>query len=315
LDQSSFDSWAATRRAPPGLWLERPNSLLPFLRRQIWRPVRRHAFNALTWLIGEYRNGIDQALDVREYGLLLPVPGLDPNLDGFTILHLSDLHLGQFPGLTEAIEHAVKDLQPDVCVLTGDYAPTYKTRPDHVLAALRPILERIDSRHGFYATLGNYDSPELAAALQHDGKCRLLINEHAAIRHHSALVHLTGTDDPYLQDNGPILEALAAPREGFGESFRIALVHTPDLAGEAAAAGYDLYLCGHTHGGQICRPSGRPILKNCKKRPDLASGLWREGGMWGYTSRGAGVSGIPRRHYCPPEVTMIRLVAGAPLAA
>ncbi len=233
-------------------------------------------------------------------------PGLDPRLDGFSILHLSDLHLGFLDGIQQAIERAVHGVQADLCVLTGDYAPRYDKHTAAAVDGVRGILDGVETRYGAFATLGNYNSPPLARALRDGGFCRLLINGHAEIAVNGVQVSITGTDDPYDQDHRSIAAALTTPPEGF----RIALVHTPDMAAEAAAAGHDLYLCGHTHGGQICWPGGHPIITNCKRRPDLASGLWREGEMWGYTSRGAGVSSIGRRHNCPPEVTLIRLVAG-----
>jgi predicted MPP superfamily phosphohydrolase len=309
LDSSNFDEWAKNRRPPPGLALEGSKSLWPYIRRNMLRPVKRHGVNTLLWLIGEYRKGIEDALDVRLYELLLPVPGLDPRLDGLSILHITDLHLGVLDGIEEAVTAAVTGVEADLCVLTGDYAPRYGQRTERVAKGVQRILAGATAKHGVYATLGNYDSANLARQLMEGGICNLLVNRQVRLEVNGVAVEITGTDDPYDQDHGPILAALAEP----GEGFRIALVHTPDMAAEAAAGGFDLYLCGHTHGGQICLPGGKPVITNCKRRSDLATGLWREGGMWGYTSRGAGVSSIGRRHNCPPEVTLIRLVAGGPV--
>jgi hypothetical protein len=311
LDSSTFDAWAAQRRLPPGLKLERGGSLWPFLRRHGLRPLKRYGVNAALWLVGEYQRGIDEARDVQLGELLLPVPGLDPRLDGFSILHITDLHLGVLDGIEEAAARAVDGVSADLCMLTGDYAPRYGRRTAEVAAGMERILAGVETRYGVFATLGNYDSADLARAMMDGGWCRLLVNARADLVVNGAPVAITGTDDPFLQEEAPIRAALSDP----GEGFRIALVHTPDMAAEAAAGGFDLYLCGHTHGGQICLPGGNPIATNCKRRRDLASGLWREGGMWGYTSRGAGVSSIARRHNCPAEVTLIRLVAGRSLRA
>jgi hypothetical protein len=90
----------------------------------------------------------------------------------------------------------------------------------------------------------------------------------------------------------------------------LALVHSPEFAAEAAEAGYSLYLCGHTHGGQVAPPGGRPILTPLSRNHRLARGLWQHGGMTGYTSRGAGVSGVPLRYYSPAEVTVVTLTRG-----
>jgi hypothetical protein len=89
--------------------------------------------------------------------------------------------------------------------------------------------------------------------------------------------------------------------------FRIALVHSAEVADYAHEAGYALYLCGHTHGGQICLPGGRPLVTHLKRCRHAARGLWREGSMAGYTSCGLGVSGPPIRFNCRGEAALITL--------
>ncbi|MGE5504702.1 MAG: metallophosphoesterase, partial [Actinomycetota bacterium] len=103
-----------------------------------------------------------------------------------------------------------------------------------------------------------------------------------------------------------------APAQG---RFGIALVHSPELAPEAAAAGHRLYLCGHTHGGQISLPGGIPVLTHDQRRHGqvprrLARGRWSHGAMTGITSTGAGASGIPLRFATPPEMLRITLRRG-----
>ena len=88
---------------------------------------------------------------------------------------------------------------------------------------------------------------------------------------------------------------------------KIALVHSPEVAHLAAPAGYALYLCGHTHAGQICLPGGQPIITNSALRWRHARGLWRRGDMLGYTSPGAGTSGLPVRYFTRGEVTVLTL--------
>ena len=80
----------------------------------------------------------------------------------------------------------------------------------------------------------------------------------------------------------------------------------------AAAAGCALYLCGHTHGGQICLPGGRPILTHLTRCRHLASGRWQCGAMTGYTNRGIGVSGPPLRFNCSGEAAVITLRRSTP---
>jgi predicted MPP superfamily phosphohydrolase len=304
LDDDKFADWVVARRLPPGL-LPGRSTVIARWKRHYWRPVRKLLFEAVMWGMGQYQTGIDQALDVRLAPLLVPVPDLDPTLDGLTILHLSDLHLDSLAGIREAIQDAVRGVAPDLCLLTGDYAAHYRRNSAAVVEGLKQILEGVKPKHGVYLSLGNYDSVHLAKAIRAETEWRLLINESVRLSHGGAVITLLGLDDPFEQAHEPMVRALT----GGGQGFRIVLSHTPDLAAAAAAAGHDLYLCGHTHGGQICLPNGRPMIVNTA-RPDLACGLWREGNMWGYTTRGAGVSGIPRRHNCPPEVALLTLVAG-----
>jgi len=111
-------------------------------------------------------------------------------------------------------------------------------------------------------------------------------------------------DDPYDFRCDDLPAALdAVPPEGF----KILLAHTPDLYREAAAAGVHLYLCGHTHGGQIRFPLLGALFHHAQAPRALIMGAWRHGPMYGYTSPGAGCSSLPVRFNCPPEITMIEL--------
>jgi predicted MPP superfamily phosphohydrolase len=87
----------------------------------------------------------------------------------------------------------------------------------------------------------------------------------------------------------------------------ILLSHTPELYRQAAHAGFDFFLCGHTHGGQICLPGGVPVILEAKIPRRLGSGAWSHGPMQGYTSRGAGTSVVDVRFNCPGEITLHRL--------
>ena len=87
----------------------------------------------------------------------------------------------------------------------------------------------------------------------------------------------------------------------------ILLSHTPEIYRQAAHAGFDLLLAGHTHGGQICLPGAIPITLDSALPRRLGSGAWRHAGMAGYTSVGAGSSIVAVRFNCPPEITLHRL--------
>jgi len=113
-----------------------------------------------------------------------------------------------------------------------------------------------------------------------------LVNRSTTLTRGGETVQVTGLDDVHSFYSPAARIALEQPHEGF----RIALVHSAEMADHAAAAGYALYLCGHTHGGQICLPSGRPVFSQLVRCRHGAAGGWRQGKMVGYTSSGIGVS-------------------------
>ncbi len=94
------------------------------------------------------------------------------------------------------------------------------------------------------------------------------------------------------------------------EGCSLVLAHTPEVADLAAGAGHDLYLCGHTHWGQVCLPGGTPIITALYANRRLAQGVWRQGAMLGYTHAGCGVSRIPVRFFTRGEVVMLTLGRG-----
>jgi predicted MPP superfamily phosphohydrolase len=70
----------------------------------------------------------------------------------------------------------------------------------------------------------------------------------------------------------------------------------------------DLFLCGHTHGGQVCLPGGRALLTHDKLPKHICKGIFRAGNTWMAISRGFGFAGMPARVFCPSEVIEITTV-------
>jgi len=114
---------------------------------------------------------------------------------------------------------------------------------------------------------------------------------------------VTGVDDVHYYYTDMALEALEATPDGF----KVALVHSPEIYDLAEEHGYALYLAGHTHGGQITLPNGRPIITHLNSGKHLAAGLWQHKTMTGYTSNGVGVSGLPVRYNTRGEISLITL--------
>jgi predicted MPP superfamily phosphohydrolase len=91
------------------------------------------------------------------------------------------------------------------------------------------------------------------------------------------------------------------------DEFSILISHTPEIYRQAAHAGFNLMLSGHTHGGQICLPGGIPVTLEAVLPRHMGSGPWKYHEMIGYTSVGAGSSVVPVRFNCPPEITLHHL--------
>jgi predicted MPP superfamily phosphohydrolase len=137
---------------------------------------------------------------------------------------------------------------------------------------------------------------------------RILMNDAAPIERDNGVIWIVGLDDVHFYG----AHDLYKPLSGIPDSqVKILLVHSPEIIPDAADAGIAYYLCGHTHGGQICLPGKRPIWFNASCSQKYAAGPWRYQNMQGYTSQGTGSSSLAVRFHCPPEVTIHTLVRRA----
>lgn len=224
---------------------------------------------------------------------------------GYTFLHLTDPHADFISGYDRIICESIKNLHYDACVMTGDYRAKISGSIKNTLEAMENIISTIRAKDGIFATLGNHDTYRMAVPLESMG-LTVLANESIYINRDNNRIQITGIDDPYYYYTDHSLTAL----EETADEFKIALVHTPSLYDIAAENGYRLYLCGHTHGGQICLPGGHPIILHLKHGRKYYRGLWRYREMTGYTSQGCCTIGIPIRFNTVSEVTLITLLKG-----
>jgi hypothetical protein len=134
----------------------------------------------------------------------------------------------------------------------------------------------------------------------------MLVNESVEVERGGERVQVIGTDDVHYYFSDQAVHAL----EQAGPSFSIALVHSPEIYELAAQTGVDLYLCGHCHGGQVCLPGGRAILKHLSRGRRLYKGIWTHRDMLGVTSCGVGTSGIPVRFNTRGEILALTLRRG-----
>jgi len=273
-------------------------------RRRHWGDFKRSIaiFGVLLRLIGLRERGERNARNIWLRELDLPLAMLPREFDGYRMLQITDPHFDGLPQFDDAIVGLVRGLAVDLLVLTGDYRWRVHGEYRQVLPSLRKIVEAVTARDGILATLGNHDTVAMVEPCEQLG-LRVLANETVTIRRGDAAIHVTGLDDVHYF----YTEAAAAALMEAPPGCRIALVHSPEVAHLAARAGYALYLCGHTHAGQICLPGGQPILTNSVLHWRHVRGQWRRGDMIGYTSAGAGTSGLPVRFFSRGEVTLLTL--------
>ncbi|MFN2137912.1 MAG: metallophosphoesterase [Candidatus Promineifilaceae bacterium] len=259
--------------------------------------------NAGLRLGGLDKIGLKNVLDIQVVENVVYIPGLPRAFNGFTILQISDLHIDIAPGLAEAVIERIAHLEYDMGAITGDYRWRTNGTHDDALAELGKIIPYL--KQPTYAILGNHDFLEFVPPAEEMG-LPFLLNETVRFTRDGEHIFVSGVDDPHFYETDNLQKA--------GDSIppkavSILLAHSPEIYRQAAAAGYDLVLCGHTHAGQICLPGRRPLLNNANCPREMIYGPWRFYHTQGYTSSGTGSSGIPVRFFCPPEVTMHRLFA------
>ena len=237
----------------------------------------------------------------------VPVAGLPQALDGFRIVQISDIHVGptiKKPYL-DGIVDAVNALQADVVAITGDLV-------DGTVAELAPHvapLARLRSREGSFFVTGNHEyyagaGPWLQE-LQRLG-VRVLLNQHVLVERAGATLVLAGVADwgahhfDPSHRSDPVAALHGAPAHA---ALRVLLAHQPRSAAAAAAAGFDLQLSGHTHGGQFL-----PWNLFVRFQQPFTAGLHSLGKLRVYVSRGTGYWGPPKRLGAPSEITLLRLV-------
>jgi uncharacterized protein len=246
--------------------------------------------------------GLRNALDLKLNEFEVSLPGLPQAFDGYRILHVSDTHLDILPPIAEVAERLLDGVEVDLLALTGDVHGLVRHPISLSVDPLARALGGVRVRDRRLAVLGNHDPVEMPEALQRLG-FETLINRSVTLTRNGETVHVTGLDDVHNFYTPEARAALDAATDGF----RIALIHSAEMADHAAAAGYALYLCGHTHGGQICLPGGRLVFTQLVRCRHAASGLWREGNMVGYTTSGLGVSPPTVRFNTRGEAALITL--------
>ena len=258
------------------------------------------------------------------------VPVLPPESDEVRVLHLSDVHITPDQRRKHDFIAGLRALRPDLVINTGDNLGSPHGVPA-MLSALQPLLSLkgafVLGSNDYYAPRpknpfkyffpghkrvhGESNPwPELARGMAAGGWADLT-NRRTTLDVAGLRVELAGVDDPHLRrDDVAVADAPTDP----ASDLRIAIVHAPEprVLDRFTANGYDLLLCGHTHGGQLRVPGFGAIVTNCGIDRARARGLSRYDRAWLHVSPGLGTSPYaPVRFACRPEATLLRLVPAA----
>lgn len=255
-------------------------------------------------LTGLYRRARKNAEMVKVYHNIVRSPKIPESFDGFTLLHISDMHVDMNEGAMRHLATLLAGLSYDICVLTGDFRGKTFGPFEPTLDGLARLRSRLAGP--VYGVLGNHDTICMVPGLEAMG-IRMLLNESEPLVRQGQHIYLAGIDDAHYYRVDDIEAAASAIPAG---AFAILLSHTPEIYRQAAQAGFDLLLSGHTHGGQICLPGSIPITLDSALPRHMGAGAWEYGEMAGYTSVGVGSSIVPVRLNCPPEITLHRLERG-----
>jgi predicted MPP superfamily phosphohydrolase len=226
------------------------------------------------------------------------------------IVHLSDLHLERITPRERALIPLVKSLTPDVIIWTGDYFSTSFTTDPTTWEQVRQILEQLKAPRGVYAVNGSVESVEHAQLLFAGMEGAYVLDDEAVSLDVGGrnlwIVGVSDEDRP--RDRKKLGELIAALPS---DDFHLLLYHSPDLMDLAVAQGVDLYLAGHTHGGQVRVPLYGALVTFSDFGKQYEMGLYHEQNTTLYVTRGLGMEGFiaPRvRFLAPPEVVVIELI-------
>ena len=249
----------------------------------------------------------------------LPLNGLSSALSQFSIVHLTDIHLGPFMPAEElaAYVEAVNRLKPDVIAITGDFV---STSLDEIAPCVN-TLAGLRARYGIFACMGNHDvyvraDGELTRLFNQNG-VRVLRNDAASLEVGNTTLNILGIDD--LRWGRPDLSrALDIAQRKPGEA-QVLLSHRPEVFPEAARKGLGVVLSGHYHGGQIKLAPKPDSLSIARLITPYAEGLFHlprrrlsasgpgTGDAVLFVGRGIGITGLPIRINCPPQIAHLTL--------
>jgi predicted MPP superfamily phosphohydrolase len=236
--------------------------------------------------------------------ITLPIAGLPPALAGYRILHLCDFHFRRsWSDAYDQIIQRTRSDPPGLILIGGDYV---EDKYDHqpALPNVQRLLAGLNSRHGCFGVLGNHDG-RIGRAI--DGfHIKLIDRQRLLIPADGGQIELIGLPRLHPVHWMDLKFTSSLPPRVPGVP-RIILSHFSHYLPHTLKAQPDLFLAGHTHGGQVCLPGGIPVLKHTPLPRRMVRGIHRVGETWLVANRGLGFSTISLRLFCPSEVVEIEL--------
>ena len=219
----------------------------------------------------------------------------------FRIVQISDLHCDRQPHNEEQTVRIVNQLKPDIIVLTGDCLNRASALP-----RLRGMLGRLEAPLGKLAVKGNFDSGHWPGLdlLENTG-FRWLDQDTVAASKGDDVIDVSGLSLDRPRASRGLLQRINR------DHFNVFLFHTPDLIEDIRGLGVDLYLCGHTHGGQVALPWYGALITLSKFGKKYESGRYESDGTILYVNRGLGLEPSPApqvRFFARPEIAVFDIV-------
>ncbi|MBN1505951.1 MAG: metallophosphoesterase [Sedimentisphaerales bacterium] len=221
--------------------------------------------------------------------------------DRFRIVQISDLHCDDKPRNEGRAVQMISEIKPDVIVATGDYLNRFSAKP-----RLQGMLRRLDAPLGKFAIKGNFEVGRWSdPALLESTGFRWLERDTVIVSKGDDAIRISGLSLDSFQEWRSVLQAVP------GDCFHVFLFHTPDLVEDIRGLGVDLYLCGHTHGGQVALPVYGALVTLSKFGKKYESGRYEVEGTMLYVNRGLGMERMPapQVRFCSrPEIAVFDIV-------
>ena len=268
---------------------------------ELWRLAEVYAF-AIGLCVSAWAIWVERRF-VRVRQVTVKIADLPAELEGYRIAQLSDLHVGSFDPKARALEWVAlsNGLAPDLAVVTGDLV----TSGSGFYKDVAEALAELRATDGVLVSMGNHDqshNDELTRLIAERGPL-VLRNATHVVRRGGAELIIAGLDGRVA----PLADVARVIHSFVGSAPVVLLAHYPWVFEPAVAAGIDLVLAGHTHGGQLGVPFLSQRFNLARLTGQRSRGLVLSGKTAMYVNAGLGTTGPPMRLAVPPEIALITL--------